>query len=129
MEHVSGENLAERRKRQPKQVFSEMEAANLMKSLFEAVNHCHAQRIIHGDIKPDKIMMKANSNKVCLIDFGLSKILAKRSTAKADVCGGTPSYMAPEVVEGDSCTKSDCWSVGVILYYLVTGQLPFQGRN
>ena len=127
MEHVSGEKLSEKKKKQPKQVFSEFEVANYMKSLFGAINHCHAQRIIHGDIKPDNIMINAN-NKVRLIDFGLSKILAKRRTAKAEVCG-TPYYMSPEVIEGDDSMKSDIWSLGVILYYLVCGNLPFTGRS
>ena len=127
MEHVSGEMLSEKKKKQPKHVFSEAEAASYMKSLFAAINHCHAQRIIHGDIKPDNIMINAN-NKVRLIDFGLSKILAKRRTAKAEVCG-TPFFMSPEVIEGDDSMKSDIWSLGVILYSLVCGYLPFQGRS
>ena len=127
MEHVSGEKLSEKKKKQPKQAFSEAEAAKYMKSLFGAINHCHAQRIIHGDIKPDNIMINAN-NKVRLIDFGLSKILAKRRTAKTEVCG-TPYYMSPEVIEGDFSMKSDIWSLGVILYTLVCGYLPFQGRS
>ena len=97
-----------------------------MRSLFQAINHCHAQNVVHRDIKPDNIMITAN-NTVRLIDFGLSK--ASRNNRQLTTMAGTPYYMAPEVLEGAYSKKADIWSLGVLLYTLVCGYLPFQGNN
>ena len=97
-----------------------------MKQLFQALNHCHAQNIVHRDIKPDNIMI-TDSDTVRLIDFGLSK--ASRNNKNLTTVAGTPYYMAPEVLEGSYSQKADIWSLGVLLYTLVSGYLPFQGGN
>ena len=93
--------------------------------LFSAINHCHAQNIIHRDIKPENIMIN-DENEVRLIDFGLSKASSKN---KMQTMCGTPFYMAPEVIKSSYNTKADIWSLGVLLYTLVSGYLPFQGTN
>lgn len=95
-----------------------------MKSLFQAINHCHAQGIIHRDIKSENIMI-TDSGSVRLIDFGLSKA----SKRNLKTIAGTPYYMAPEVLDGDYGQKADIWSLGVLLYTLVSGYLPFQGPS
>jgi calcium-dependent protein kinase len=97
-----------------------------MYQLLSAVNHCHANGVIHRDIKPENIMLTKN-NQVRLIDFGLSKISAKNK--KQSEIAGTPYYMAPEVLDGNYNEKADIWSLGVLLYVLVSGYLPFQGHN
>jgi len=97
-----------------------------MKQLFQAINHCHAQNIVHRDIKPDNIMI-TNDDSVRLIDFGLSKASKKGKQLKT--VAGTPYYMSPEVLDGAYSKKADIWSLGVILYTLVSGYLPFQGKN
>jgi len=97
-----------------------------MKSLFQAINHCHAQNIVHRDIKPDNIMI-TSTNTVRLIDFGLSK--ASRSNKQLTTVAGTPYYMAPEVLDGAYGKGADLWSLGVLLYTLVCGYLPFQGSS
>jgi len=99
-----------------------MTAAGYMKALFQAINHCHAQGIVHRDIKPDNIMI-TETDTVRLIDFGLSK--ASNNKAKMTTVAGTPYYMAPEVLEGSYSSKADIWSLGVLLYTLVCGYLPF----
>ena len=71
-------------------------------------------------------MITAN-NTVRLIDFGLSK--ASRNNRQLTTMAGTPYYMAPEVLEGAYSKKADIWSLGVLLYTLVCGYLPFQGQN
>lgn len=96
-----------------------------MKSLFAAINHCHANGIVHRDIKPENIMIN-DQNDVRLIDFGLSKANKKKSM---HTVAGTPFYMAPEVLAENYNTKADIWSLGVLLYTLVSGYLPFQGSN
>ena len=72
MEHIPGKPLFQKIIDQPANMFSEDQAAKYMKQLFQAVNHCHAQEIVHRDIKPDNIMI-TEDNSVRLIDFGLSK--------------------------------------------------------
>mmetsp|Transcript_15958 Transcript_15958/g.21739 ORF Transcript_15958/g.21739 Transcript_15958/m.21739 type:complete len:92 (+) Transcript_15958:462-737(+) len=91
-----------------------------MKDLFLAINHCHAQGIIHRDIKPENIMV-TDSGDLKLIDFGL----AKAGKTKLKTIAGTPYYMAPEVLEGKYGKQCDFWSLGVILYVIVSGYLPF----
>lgn len=92
-----------------------------MRELFSAINHCHSQNIIHRDIKPENIMI-SNSGTVRLIDFGLSKASKKKNLT---TIAGTPYYMAPEVLSGNYKEKADIWSLGVLLYTLVSGYLPF----
>ena len=97
-------------------------AAHYMKKLFSALNHMHAKDIIHRDIKPENIMITA-LDEIKIIDFGLSKRYKKGE--KLHNVAGTPYYMAPEVLEGDYDNKCDVWSLGVLLYVLMSGYLPF----
>ena len=126
MEFVNGKQLFEKITEQENQTFTETTAARYMKALFNAINHCHSQDIIHRDIKPDNIMITKN-DEVKLIDFGLSK--ATTNNRNLTTVAGTPYYMAPEVLEGSYSKKADLWSLGVLLYTLVSGYLPFQGNN
>ena len=126
MEYVTGTQLFEKITQQNNQTFNEQTAANYMKSLFQAINHCHAQNIVHRDIKPDNIMITQNDT-VRLIDFGLSK--ASKTNKNLTTVAGTPYYMAPEVLDGSYSKKADIWSLGVLLYTLVSGYLPFQGNS
>lgn len=96
-----------------------------MEKLFQAINHCHAQGVIHRDIKPENIMI-TDQGSVRLIDFGLSR--ASKTKNLTDMAG-TPYYMAPEVLQGSYQAQADIWSLGVLLYTLVSGYLPFQGNN
>ena len=125
MEYISGKPLFEKIIEQPSNMFSEDQAAQYMRQLFQAINHCHAQEIVHRDIKPDNIMINAN-NTVRLIDFGLSKESINQQRLKT--IAGTPYYMAPEVINGSHGKKADLWSLGVVLYTMVSGYLPFQGQ-
>merc|ERR1712218_563884 len=107
MEYVAGTALTEKITAQPNQCFGEAAAAGYMKSLFESINHCHALNIVHGDIKPDNIMITADDT-VRLIDFGLSKKL--RGNSRLTECRGSPYFMAPEVLNCSFHTKADIWS-------------------
>ena len=122
MEYITGMPLFEKITKQENQTFGEHQAARYMRGLFQAINHCHAQNIVHRDIKPDNIMITAD-NTVRLIDFGLSK--ATKNNKNMTTVAGTPFYMAPEVLEGSYSAKADIWSLGVLLYTLVCGYLPF----
>ncbi|XP_019394199.1 PREDICTED: serine/threonine-protein kinase Chk2 [Crocodylus porosus] len=98
-----------------------------------AVKYLHDNGIIHRDLKPENVLL-SSSEEICLIkitDFGQSKILGETSLMKT-LCG-TPTYLAPEVLnslgtEGYSCAV-DCWSLGVILFVCLCGYPPFNERN
>jgi len=106
------------------QAFGEKQAAAYMKELIAAVYHCHSMGIVHRDIKPENIMITKNDH-VKLIDFGLSKNAGPQTHALMHTIAGTPYYMAPEVLKGSYQDKADMWSLGVLLYTLVSGYLPF----
>ena len=125
MEYVKGVELFEKITKRSDQKFSERTAAHYMEQLFKAINHCHANGVIHRDIKPENIMI-TDKNEVRLIDFGLSKIKTKKSM---QTIAGTPLYMSPEVINGDYGMESDVWSLGVLMYTLVSGYLPFYDRT
>ena len=101
-----------------------------MRSLFLAVNHLHSKGIAHRDLKPENVMY-GSDERVKIIDFGLSKQTHTRTGANAvlKTLVGTPYYVAPEVLDGDYSKECDCWSLGVILYIILSGYLPFQGNN
>ena len=125
MEYVTGIDLYDKITKQPAQKLSEAQAAYYTKSLCEALNHCHALNIVHGDIKPENIMVN-DHDMLRLIDFGLAKSNST-STGKYVGVQGTPYYMAPEAVNGIITKQVDIWSVGVILYIMVSGLPPFDG--
>lgn len=127
MEYCPGGELFDKIANQKNQVFNESEACGIMKKLLRAVNHCHANRIVHRDIKPENIMI-GKDGELKLIDFGLSK-QSKSKTSHMSTIAGTPHYMAPEVLDGDYNFKVDIWSLGVLMYVLLSGYLPFYGEN
>ena len=109
--------------------FNEIEAALLAAQILRAVNYLNNLGIVHGDIKLENFLFSKNSpifaNSLKLIDFGFSHHGAQ---ADGGICG-SPLYIAPEVVDHKESIKSDMWSVGVIVYMLLTGVAPFQGSN
>ncbi len=105
--------------------FSESVAANIFHQLLSAVNYLHKHSIVHRDIKPENILFDGEHIKI--IDFGTSRIFDKKSNMKA--IHGTPYYIAPEVINQSYNEKCDEWSCGVILYVLLCGSPPFNGKS
>ena len=99
--------------------------------VLDALEYIHANGVVHRDLKPENIMVDANDN-IKLIDFGIaSDTAARRLTfAKFTAALGTPDYISPEQVKGKRGDgRSDIYSMGVILYEMLTGKLPFTGPS
>ena len=93
-----------------------------------ALDYSHAQGVIHRDIKPANIML-LNNGAVKVTDFGIAKAVSSSQT-KSGVILGTPSYMSPEQINGYEIDgRSDIFSLGVVFFELLAGELPFHGNN
>jgi len=101
------------------------EATRMAHGVLGGLAHLHARQIIHRDIKPDNVLMQGVTP--LLTDFGISRVV--KSSAHTHTIAGTPSYMAPEAFTGGRDEQTDIWSVGVMLYEMVSGQLPFSANN
>lgn len=125
MELVPGKELFERII--DKGQYSEKHASLIIKQILSAVDYLHSNGIAHRDLKPENLLSSGEGDEevVKIIDFGLSK---KFGDEKLVTSVGSPGYVAPEVLTDDSYDKSvDMWSVGVILYILLSGYPPFFG--
>lgn len=126
MELGAGGELFDRIQSEKK--YCEKDAAKILRQLLEAVQYLHAMNIAHCDIKPENVLF-LNSDKesqLKLIDFGMSKYVKRRQYFK-QFCG-TCYYVAPEVIQGKFSHHSDLWSVGVIMYLMLFGFVPFEAR-
>ena len=114
-----------------KSTFSEKETSFVIYQILQAVRYCHKMRVIHRDIKPENIMIMGRESNgllhVKLIDFGTAKIFSVGNKQKALV--GSSYYIAPEVLRGKYDEECDLWSIGVIMYIMLTGCPPFNGRD
>jgi len=113
--------------------YSEADAARIMHTMCKVVSHCHANGVIHRDLKPENFLFKTNLEEkdptaidpLMAIDFGLS-VHFKPGQVFHEACG-SPYYIAPEVLRKKYGPECDVWSLGVIMYILLTGEPPFAG--
>lgn len=95
----------------------------------EALDYAHSENVVHRDIKPANIMYVPESSKIKITDFGIARITDSSKT-KTGMVLGTPSYMSPEQLSGKKVDgRSDLFSLGVMLYQMLTGVLPFKGDS
>jgi serine/threonine protein kinase/Tfp pilus assembly protein PilF len=125
MEYVGGEDLKSMIRMSKK--LSIGTAVDIARQVCEGLAEAHKLGVIHRDLKPQYIMIDREGN-ARIMDFGIARSLRGKSITGAGVMIGTPEYMSPEQVEGkDVDQRSDIYSLGVILYEMVTGRVPFEG--
>jgi len=123
MDFINGGELFHHLSREKR--FSEERAKFYAAQIVRGMGHLHANGIIYRDLKPENLLLSAQGN-IVMTDFGLSKEgLEAKDTRTATFCG-TPEYLAPEIIRGDAYTKAiDWWSVGTLIYEMLTGLPPF----
>jgi len=131
-ELVDGESLRAYSQRQPSRKLSDDVARKLYRQVVEGVNYCHEKLVVHRDLKLENLLVTGTGSHetVKIIDFGFAAQVASRDTKLRAFCG-TPSYMAPEIVKGDGYSgfAADVWALGVVIFALLSGTLPFTGRT
>ena len=129
MELATGGDFLEHLVRCADRRLSETRAAACFKQVLEAVGHMHSRGLVHCDLKPENILRldESENSPVKITDFGFAQFLSNSPNANIkQPLGLTPGYVAPEILRGDSYDcKADMWSLGVILYVLLSGLKPF----
>jgi tRNA A-37 threonylcarbamoyl transferase component Bud32 len=132
MGYVEGESVAARIRRRGQLPVEE--ARRIMKETADALSAAHSLSVIHRDIKPDNILLEGTRGRVMVTDFGIAKALSSTSGATLTGIGvaiGTPAFMSPEQAAGerDIDGRSDLYSLGIVTYQMLTGELPFNAPS
>jgi calcium-dependent protein kinase len=117
--------------------FDETFAAVIFEQILKALWYCHNNKICHRDLKPENFMFsnKEENATLKLIDFGLSRSFfdmtstGERALLRMETKAGTAFFMAPEVIQGNYSNSCDMWSIGCILYLMLSGYPPFDGES
>ena len=127
MEFVSGETLKEKLQREG--ALNVKEALNISLQIAEALEHAHSNNLVHCDIKPHNILV-TDSGRVKVTDFGIARAVTSSTMTYSGNVIGSVHYLSPEQARGESVNdKSDIYSLGVVMYELLTGKVPFQGET
>ena len=109
------------------------EAAGIAKKLAEALGAAHAANVVHRDLKPENVFLvgaasgRAPADEIRIVDFGAAKVIGASKLTRPGVVFGTPYYMSPEQASGQAVdARADIYSLGVLLYEMITGAVPFE---
>jgi serine/threonine-protein kinase len=130
MEYIEGTTIKE--ELEQGKVFDEHEAVEVVLQIAQALEHAHRRGLVHRDVKPANII-RTHDGVAKLADLGMARETADEKTAQQErgLAIGTPYYMSPEQIEGatDIDGRADIYALGATLYHMVTGQVPFPGKN
>ncbi|RLB30215.1 MAG: serine/threonine protein kinase [Deltaproteobacteria bacterium] len=127
MEYLHGEDLVKYTHKG--KLFPLRDVLNIITQVADALDYAHKNNVVHRDIKPANIMLLKDTDKIKVTDFGIARITSSSKT-KTGVVLGTPSYMSPEQVSGKKLDgRSDIFSLGVVLFEMLTGQKPFVSED
>ena len=126
-EFIKGKSLKDYLDKTP---IAEESAVVIASEIAKAFLYMEEMGVIHRDVKPDNILISAN-DEVLLVDFGLSKEVGDKTLSQNDELFGTPNYLSPEYITGSEniSIKTDIYSLGMTLFYAVSGQLPFHSPS
>jgi len=132
MAYIAGDNLATRL--QLHGAMESSEVRRILKEVADALAYAHKRNVVHRDIKPDNILLDADSGRAMVTDFGIARALTDQGDSRLTATGmaiGTPAYMSPEQSAGELEIdgRSDLYSLGVVGYQMACGDLPFNAPN
>ncbi|HVZ49114.1 MAG TPA: serine/threonine-protein kinase [Gemmatimonadaceae bacterium] len=132
MAFVDGENLAKRI--HDRGALEPVEARRILREVADALAYAHDRGVVHRDIKPDNILIDSQSGRPMVTDFGIARAVTEGGEARLTATGiaiGTPAFMSPEQSAGDRELdgRSDLYSLGVVAYQMLCGDLPFVANN
>ncbi|WP_368622141.1 serine/threonine-protein kinase [Paraburkholderia sp. BR13444] len=130
LDFVDGQPLSDLLDSQPGKKLSEKQALSIITGVLAGLDCAHQKGIVHRDVKPSNVLVDARG-RVRITDFGIASDAACLARTGAGQVIGTPEYMSPEQLSGSATIdhRSDVYSAGVVLYQMLTGQLPFQGDS
>src|SRR2546427_12970387 len=128
MAYVEGQTLGQRIRDQG--MLPPEEGARLLREVARALAHAHERGVVHRDVKPDNILLDSATGRAVVSDFGIARVGAGGGTTGPREVVGTAEYMSPEQASGLGVdARSDLYSLGVVGYYALSGQLPFDARD
>jgi len=132
MAFIAGDNLATRL--QEVGAMDPVDVRRILREVADALAYAHKRNVVHRDIKPDNILLDADSGRAMVTDFGIARALTDKGDSRLTATGmaiGTPAYMSPEQSAGESDIdgRSDLYSLGVVGYQMACGDLPFNAPN
>ena len=132
MAFIAGDNLATRLQQQG--AMEPGEVRRVLREVADALGYAHKRNVVHRDIKPDNILLDADTGRAMVTDFGIARALTDTGDSRLTATGmaiGTPAYMSPEQSAGESDIdgRSDLYSLGVVGYQMACGDLPFNAPN
>jgi len=128
MEYIAGESLEKMLRRVRR--MSALDAVSIVEQLCAGLGYAHGHGVVHRDVKPANVLVQPDG-RVTIVDFGIARLADQtRRLTQTDALLGTFHYIAPERLKGDpSDNRADIWSTGVMFYEMLTGELPFKGKD